>query len=59
MQTVLTEDTRYALGKAVISAGVATDSQFQPSPLYNNEVLTPAGARNSSADVAELVDAHV
>jgi len=56
----------YAIERSVIdrarfssSADVATDPQFQPSSMYNNEVLTPAGARNSSADVAELVDAHV
>ena len=59
MQIVLTKDDRYVLGKVLTWGGLATDLQFQPSPLYNNEVLTPAGARNSSADVAELVDAHV
>ena len=59
MQTILTENDKYALGRVGTSADVATDPQFQPSSMYNNEVLTPAGARNSSADVAELVDAHV
>ena len=59
MQTVLTEDDRYALGKVGTTACVATDPQFQAIRYTNSEVYAPAGARNSSADVAELVDAHV
>ena len=59
MQTVLTEDARYALGKVVTSAGVATDPQFRAIGYTNFEVYAPAGARKPIADVAELVDAHV
>ena len=59
IQTVLTDNDKYAFSMVATTADVATASQFQASSLYNNEVLTPAGARNSSADVAELVDAHV
>ena len=60
MQIVLTEDARYALGKAVTSAGVATDPpQFQAIGYTNFEFYAPAGARKPFADVAELVDAHV
>ena len=50
---------KYALGKVGTSAGAATDPQFQAIRYTNSEVFAPAGARNSSADVAELVDAHV
>ncbi len=50
---------RYALGKVGTTACVATEPQFQAIGYTIPEVYAPAGARNSSADVAELVDAHV
>ena len=59
MQTVLTDYHRYALGKGVTSAGVATDPQFQAIRYTNSEVYALDGARKPLADVAELVDAHV
>ena len=59
MQTVLTEDDRYAIGKVDTTACVATDPQFQAIRYTNSEVYAPDGAREPLADVAELVDAHV
>ena len=59
MQTVLNKDDRYTLGKVVTSAGATTDPQFQAIRYTYSEVYAPAGARNSSADEADLVDAHV
>ena len=55
----ITEYDKYALGRVTTSAGVAADPQFQAISYTISEVYAPAGARNSSADVAELVDAHV
>ncbi len=60
MQTVLTEEDRYAMARVHnTSADVAVDPQFQPTPSYNNGVFTSAGCRERSADVVELVDTHV
>lgn len=63
MQQVLPQADKNALYNLEFgehnNAAVAPDPQFQHPSLYNNEVLTSAGPRNSSADVVKLVDTHV